>query len=102
MAHAGMACERITAAITRSLEDKSPIQAILDPYNPAGSTMHVNFNISRSLRWKTAPGKCHVNCCILDSDWEAGFCRVIEGHPGVISYVKNHGLGFDVQYRSGT
>ncbi len=99
---ADMACERITAAITRSLEDKSPIQAILDPYNPTGSTMHVNFNTSRNLRWKTAPDKCHVNWCILDSDWEAEFCRVIEGHPGVISYVKNHGLGFDVPYRMGS
>ncbi len=99
---ADMACERITAAITRSLEDKSPIQAILDPYNPSGSTMHVNFNTSRSLRWKTAPDKCHVNWCILDSDWEAEFCRVIEGHPDVICYVKNHGIGFDVPYRMGS
>ena len=99
---ADMACERITAAITRSLEDKSPIQAILDPYNPVGSTIHVNFNTSKRLRWKTAHDKCHVNWCILDSDWEVEFCRVIESHSGVISYVKNHGLGFEVLYRMGS
>jgi type III restriction enzyme len=39
---------------------------------------------------------------ILDSDWEAEFCRVAEAHPLVISYVKNHALGFDVPYRYGS
>ena len=31
---------------------------------------------------------------ILDSDWEAEFCRVAESHPRVRAYVKNHNLGF--------
>ncbi len=43
-----MACERITAAITRSLVGTSPIKAVLDPYNPVGSTAHVKFNTSRT------------------------------------------------------
>ncbi|RLS58129.1 MAG: hypothetical protein DWH91_03345 [Planctomycetota bacterium] len=37
---------------------------------------------------------------ILDSDWEAEFCRVAESHPQVRAYVKNHSLGFEVPYRS--
>jgi type III restriction enzyme len=48
---ADIACERITAAITRSLVDNRPIKAVLDPYNPDGSTAHVNFNTSKTERW---------------------------------------------------
>ena len=39
---------------------------------------------------------------ILDSDWEAEFCRVAEAHPRVLAYVKNHNLGLDVPYRYGS
>ena len=71
----------------------SPIKAVLDPYNPTGSTTHVNFNTSKTDRWETDPRRCHVNWVILDSDWEAEFCRVAEAHPRVRAYVKNHNLG---------
>jgi type III restriction enzyme len=97
-----MACERITAAITRSMSDKRPIKAVLDPYNPTGSTMHVKFNTSRTDRWQTDARRCHVNWVILDSDWEAEFCRVAESHPRVKAYVKNHNLGLEVPYRYGS
>ena len=39
---------------------------------------------------------------ILDSDWEAEFCRVAEKHPRVKAYVKNHNLGLEVPYRYGS
>jgi type III restriction enzyme len=99
---ADMACAKITAAITRKLMDEHPIRAMLDPYNPTGSTMHVNFTTSRQDRWQTAPNRCHVNWVVLDSDWEAEFCRVVEAHPRVRAYVKNHSLGFEVPYRYGS
>lgn len=99
---AEMACQRITAAITLAYADERPIEAILDPYNPEGSTAHVRFTTSREDRWQTHPEKCHVNWVILDSDWEAEFCRVAEAHPRVLAYVKNHGLGFEVPYRYGS
>ena len=70
-----------------------PIKAVLDPYNPTGSTCHVNFNTSKTDRWETDARRCHVNWVILDSDWEAEFCRVAEAHPQVRAYVKNHNLG---------
>ena len=97
-----MACERITAGITRALMGEKPIKALLDPYNPIGSTIHVNFNTSKTYRWQTDPRRCHINWVILDSDWEAEFCRVVEAHPRVQAYVKNHNLGFDVPYRYGS
>jgi type III restriction enzyme len=97
-----MACERITAAITLSHLGTRPIKALLDPYNPTGSTSHVNFNTSKKLRWETRSDRCHINWVILDSDWEAEFCRVVEEHPKVLSYVKNHNLGLEVPYQYGS
>ena len=99
-----MACERITAGITRSMLGQKPIKAILDPYNPTGSTAHVSFNTSRDLRWETVgpPPRCHVNWVILDSDWEGEFCRIVEGHSQVRAYIKNHSLGLEVPYRFGS
>ncbi len=99
---ADWACERITAGITRSLVGERPIKAVLDPYNPMGSTMQVNFNTSKKNRWESDARKCHINWVILDSDWEAEFCRVVEAHPRVKAYVKNHNLGLEVPYRYGS
>jgi len=99
---ADMTCERITAAITSDMMDKHPVKAVLDPYNPAGSTAHVNFSTSKKHRWETDSRKCHINWVVLDSDWEGEFCRVAETHPRVIAYVKNHGLGLEVPYKYGS
>ena len=99
---ADMACSRITAGITRKFVGERPIKAVLDPYNPTGSTQHVNFNTSKTTRWETDARRCHVNWVILDSDWEAEFCRVAEAHPRVRAYVKNHNLGLEVPYRYGS
>lgn len=99
---ADMACERITAGITRAEQGKRPIKAVLDPYNPTGTTAHVNFNTSKTSRWETDARRCHLNWVILDSDWEGEFCRVAEAHPKVRAYVKNHNLGLEVPYRYGS
>ncbi|MDO8282539.1 MAG: DEAD/DEAH box helicase family protein [Thermodesulfovibrionia bacterium] len=99
---ADMACERIMAGINREHIGSNPIKAVLDPYNPVGSTRHVNFNTSKIDRWETDSRRCHINWIILDSDWEAEFCRVAEAHPKVKCYVKNHNLGLEVPYRYGS
>ena len=99
---AEMAFERITAGITRSYVGEKPVKSILDPYNPAGSTIHVNFTTSKTRRYRTDSRKCHINWVILDSDWEAEFCRIVESHPKVKAYIKNQNLGFEVPYRYGS
>lgn len=102
-----MACERIHAAITAhvgaTLAGANAVRVVLDPYNPTGSTRHVNFTTARQSLWATQgpPPKCHVNRVVFDSDWEAEFCRVAEGHQRVLAYAKNHSLGFEVPYRLG-
>ena len=98
---ADMACERIKAAITETLAGERPVKAILDAYNPTGSTAYVNFTTSKETRWKTDPRKCHINWVVCDSDWEAEFCRVAESHPRVLAYVKNQNLGLEVPYLMG-
>jgi type III restriction enzyme len=99
---ADMACNKISAGITRRFLGERPIKALLDPYNPVGSTAHVRFNTSRPDRWETSANSCHVNWVVLDSDWESEFCRVAESHPKVRAYVKNHNLGLEVPYRYGS
>ncbi|MGB8857306.1 MAG: restriction endonuclease, partial [Burkholderiales bacterium] len=99
---ADRACDKIIAGINRKFIGERPIKAALDPYNPIGSTRHVNFNTSKTDRWETDSRRCQLNWVILDSDWEAEFCRVAESHPQVRAYVKNHNLGFEVPYRSGS
>ena len=98
---ADMACNRITAAITSSQGERS-IKALLDSYNPTGSTRHVNFTTSKTGLWTTDSRKCHVNLAVLDSDWEAEFCRSVEAHPMVKAYVKNHNLCLEVPYLYGS
>ena len=99
---ADMACSRIHTAIDRHFEGAHPIRAVPDPYNPTGSSLHVNFYTSKASRWQTDSCKCHVNWVVLDSDWEAELCRAVESHPRVRAYIKNQGLGLEVPYRYGS
>jgi type III restriction enzyme len=98
---ADMACNRIAAAITASMVGERPVKAVLNPYNPTGSTRFVNFTTSKPTRWKTDHRRCHVNWVICDADWETELCRVVEAHPRVLAYVKNQSLGFEVPYLHG-
>ncbi|MDQ2640623.1 MAG: DEAD/DEAH box helicase family protein, partial [Pseudomonadota bacterium] len=86
------ACNKITAGITLAMQDERPIKVLLDPFNPTGSSAHVRFNTSRALRWDTRgpPPKNPVNWVVLDSHWEGEFCRIVEAHPQVVAYTKNH------------
>ena len=99
---ANIVAEKIYAAIIRAKlakEHYSQIIAQLDPYNPTGSTKHIDFFTSKKTRWATRPDRCHINYCIFDSEWEAQFCRIAEKRPEVRAYVKNHALGFSVPYQ---
>ena len=95
------ACDRITAAIVKAKAGDGIVRAVLNPYNPVGTTADVDFYTSKKLRHRTDPRRSHVNWAVLDSSWEGEFCRVVEGHPQVLAYVKNHSLGFTVPYRQG-
>lgn len=78
---------------------EAPLLPTIDPYNPEGSTRHIDFRTSKELLWETSENRCHVNLVVGDSDWELTFCETLERMPGVVlAYVKNHGLNFEVPY----
>jgi len=91
------AAEKIDIACTRG--SNGDILAVLDPYNPKGSTRFVNFITSKPV-WKTGaqPPKCQVSHVVLDSSWEEQLALTLEKHPRVLAYVKNQALGFDIPY----
>lgn len=91
---------RIHDAITRANSGGGAVKAMLDPYNPSGSTRHVSFTTSKD-RYETSPDKCHINYAVLDSDWETQFARIADKHPRILSWVKNHNLGFEIPYTKG-
>ncbi len=98
---ADKAVELIYLACQRYDHGERQIKAILDAYNPRGSSRHVGFTTSKADLWATDPSRSHVNYVVLDSGWEAELARVLEAHPRVLAYVKNQGLGFEVPYRDG-
>lgn len=71
----------------------------IDRFSPAGSTFDVDYQTRASLLHETHEGKSHINIAACDSNWEMEFCRLLEEDPGVFSYVRNAGLGFEVPYR---
>lgn len=97
---AALAAERIYTAIAAAISDEERIRAVLDPYNPRGSSRFVGFMTSKDL-YETDPAKCHVNYVVSDSGWYAEFARAAEADARVVCYVKNQGLNLEVPYRDG-
>ncbi|MFB9354248.1 BPTD_3080 family restriction endonuclease [Sneathiella chinensis] len=97
---AAQAAERVFTAIVRATDTEGKVKAVIDRYNPVGSTRHVSFITTKDVL-ETDPRRCHINYVVCDSDWEAEFARAAENHDKVISYVKNQGLGFTVPYKDG-
>jgi type III restriction enzyme len=71
---------------------------VLNPFNPIGTTRHVDFTTSKTTLFATRPDKCHLNYVVYDRDWEAAFAEKLEDMPEVMSYVKNHNIHFEVPY----
>lgn len=91
------AADKINIACTRGSDGR--IVAVLDPYNPKGSTRFVNFITSKPC-WKTGaqPPRSQISHVVLDSSWEEALALTLEAHPRVIAYAKNQALGFDIPY----
>lgn len=95
---ASLAVEKIYRACILENQGVERLYPIMNPYNEEGSTWHVNFFTSATRLYETAVKKCHINFAVCDSGWEWNFCEVVEKHPAVRSYVKNHALDFVVPY----
>lgn len=87
--------EHISRGINKHLNTIEHIRPIFSNYNSFGSTKYVNGNTKKDVY---ATKKSHVNYVVMDSDWEAVAAKTLDELPQVISYVKNHFLGFKIPY----
>lgn len=94
------AAEKIDIACTRG--GGGHIVAVLDPYNPGGSTRHVNFITTKEC-WKTGaqPPRSQISHVVMDSSWEIALAQALEGHSRVTAYAKNQALNFEIPYLDG-
>lgn len=91
-------CDLLMGALIDQPGGKPVIRVTLDPFTPEGSTAGLNFTTSKESRHWPRPDRSHVNWIVTDSDWEATFAQILDEHPDVLSYTKNHNLGFEVPY----
>ena len=88
--------ENIYEGIRRANASNERITAILNYYNPEGSTIHVFGSTTKEV-YPTK--KSHVNFVVADTErWEQRAAMALEKMPEVQAYVKNHFLGFYIPY----
>jgi len=92
------AADRIYRAIVASESGEKTLKPLMRPYDPVGSTRYVDFDTTRPV-YPTRPDKCHISHVVADTDsWEQKMAQALEEMDEVISYVKNHNLGFYIPY----
>ncbi len=96
--HAEDAVEKIYRAIVKGDQGKTTLSPIFAPYDPIGSTRHVDFDTTKPV-FKTDERKCHVSHVVGDTDtWEQKTAQSLEDMDEVIYNVKNEGMGFTIPY----
>lgn len=86
----------IYEGISEHNRDAERIIAILNHYNPEGSTVYVSGATTKKV-WPTE--KSHINYVVADTDsWEQIAAKTLEEIPAVKKYVKNHFLDFKIPY----
>jgi type III restriction enzyme len=91
-------CDLLMGVLLDQPGGQPMIRAVLDPFAPDGSTAGVSFNTSSSSRHWPNPLRSHVNWIITDQDWENKLAELLDDHPDVEAYAKNHNLYFEVPY----
>lgn len=100
--HRDAACAKIVAALDRSAgtSESHRLIAQVDPIAPWGSSAQVDTNTTQDV-YEARADRSHVNYVVEDSGWEGDMARVLENHPRVRAYVKNHGLGLEIPWQDG-
>ncbi len=95
------ASDKIHRAIAENVRDDKTLKPILRPYDPAGTTRHVDFNTAKPV-YETRPDKSHISHVVADTDtWEQKLAHSLEDMDEVLCYVKNQNLGFSIPYTLG-
>ena len=87
--------ERLGAAL-RPGEGPERFLPALDEYQPIGSTDGINFSAPTDRCVPTA--RSHLSHAVCDSNLERQMCAVLDAHPRVQAWVKNHRLFFEIPY----
>lgn len=87
--------ERLGAAL-RPGEGPERFLPALDEYQPIGTTDGLNFSSPTDKCVSTA--KSHLSHAVCDSGLERKICAVLDAHPLVHSWVKNHKLFLEIPY----
>lgn len=86
----------IYEGIRASMQGDERITAILNYYNPEGSTCFVHGSTSKDV-YETI--KSHVNYVVADTEsWEQKAAKALEDMDCVLCYVKNNFLDFKIPY----
>ena len=86
----------IYEGIRQATAGEDSISAILNYYNPEGSTRHVHNSTAKPVYATT---KSHVNYVVADTDsWEQIAAKTFEEVEAVECYVKNQFLDFRIPY----
>ncbi len=80
-------------------ENAERLEPVFDRDRPIRSTGDMSaWHTGRPCEYTK---RSHVNCCVLDSAWEASDAFVLDRAPEVAAWAKNDHLGFEVSYVHG-
>ena len=89
----------IMEGVHKANQDHEEISAVLNYYNPEGSTIHVYRPTNKTV-WPTQ--KSHVNYVIAeDNSWQQIAAQTLDSMDCVEAWVKNTYLGFRIPYTVG-
>jgi len=95
------AADHIYQAIVAADGGQKRLLPIPKPYDTVGSTSFVDFDTTRPV-YRTDQRFCHISHVVADTEsWEQKMAQTLEelAEEGlVLSYVKNHNLGFLIPY----
>ena len=89
----------IMEGVHKANTNQETISAVLNYYNPEGSTIHV-FRPTNKTVWPTL--KSHVNYIIAeDNSWQQIAAQTLDAMECVVTWVRNQYLGFHIPYTVG-
>lgn len=86
--------DHIIRGINPHINTTDYIRPVFNYYNRFSSSKYVNGNTAKEVY---ATQRSHVNYVVMDSGWEGIAAKTLE-ELEVVSYVKNHFLGFAIPY----
>ena len=92
------AASRIYRSLVDATTGEKVLNPILYPYDAEGSTRYVDFDTTQPV-YATRADRCHISHVVAHTgSWEQKLAQTLESLDEVISYFKNHNVGFCIPY----